>query len=107
VREDEIPAALKVILYRVIVLALDDLGLRTHSDQIEIALLREKNTLTLLIDDTPSHSPDAEPTTLVGIDANPESRFAKILELTTLSGGTFAATRPSAGHTILRASWVT
>lgn len=105
VQEKDIPAALKVILYRIIVLGLDDLALHTESDQIEIALLRDGDTLTLVIDDTPSQCADTEPTTLVGLDPKSESRFAKMLELTTLSGGRFATARPSARHTLVRASW--
>lgn len=104
-QEKDIPAPLKVILYRIIVLALDDIALHTDSDRIQIALRRDRGALTLLIDDTPSESPGLAATTLIGIDPDPESRFAKMLELTTLSGGRFAAARPAAGRIVLRASW--
>jgi signal transduction histidine kinase len=104
-QEKDIPAPLKVILYRIIVLALDDIALHTDSDRIQIALRRDSDALTLLIDDTPSASPDLAATTLIGIDPNPESRFAKMLELTTLSGGDFTAARPAAGRIMLRAAW--
>jgi signal transduction histidine kinase len=104
-QEKDIPAPLKVILYRIVVLALDDIALHTASDQIQIALRRDKGALTLLVDDTPSTAPDLAATTLIEIDPNPESRFAKILELTTLSGGRFAAARPAAGRIVLRAAW--
>jgi signal transduction histidine kinase len=103
-QEKDIPAPLKVILYRIIVLALDDIALHTDSDRIQIALRRERDALTLLIDDTPSASPDLAATTLIGIDPN-QSRFAKVLELTTLSGGGFTAARPAAGRIMLRAAW--
>lgn len=95
-QEQDIPAPLKVILYRIVVQALD---------QIALALRRDGEALTLLVDDTPSGAPDASATTLIGIDPAPESRFSKMLELTTLSGGSFAAARPSAGRIVLRASW--
>jgi signal transduction histidine kinase len=104
-QEKDIPAPLKVILYRIIVLALDDIALHTDSDQVMIALRRDSETLTLLVDDTPSESQDMAATTLIGVDPNPESRFAKMLELTTLSGGSFAAARPAAGRMMLRAAW--
>jgi hypothetical protein len=71
----------------------------------DIALRRDRGALTLLIDDTPSESPDLAATTLIKIDPDPESRFAKMLELTTLSGGRFAAARPAAGRIVLRAAW--
>ena len=103
-QEKDIPPPLKVILYRIIVLALDDIALHTDSDRIQIGLKRDRNTLTLLIDDTPHASTDMA-TTLIGIDPDPESRFAKMLELTTLSGGAFAAARPTAGRIMLRATW--
>lgn len=104
-QELDIPAPLKVILYRIIVLALDDIALNTDSDRILIALGRNGETLTLLIDDVPSEAPDLAATTLVEIDPHAESRFTKMLELTTLSGGSFAAARPSAGRIMLRAAW--
>lgn len=104
-QEHDIPAPLKVILYRIVVLALDEIALQTNSDQIALALRRDGEALTLLVDDTPSGAPDASETTLIGIDPAPESRFSKMLELTTLSGGHFAAARPAAGRVVLRASW--
>ena len=104
-QEKDIPAPLKVILYRIVVLALDDIALHTASDQVQIALRRDKDALTLLVDDTPSTAPDLAATTLIEIDQDPESRFAKMLELTTLSGGRFAAARPAAGRIVLRAAW--
>ncbi|MBU1395927.1 MAG: hypothetical protein KKE84_07265 [Gammaproteobacteria bacterium] len=103
-QEKDIPPPLKVILYRIIVLALDDIALNTDSDRIQISLMRDRNTLMLLIDDTPQASPDMA-TTVTGIDPDPESRFSKMLELTTLSGGRFAAARPAAGRIVLRATW--
>ncbi len=101
-QEKDVPAPLKVILYRIIMLALDDIALHTDSDQVLITLQRDRSTLTLLVDDTPSASAD---TTLIEIDPHQESRFAKMLELTTLSGGSFAASRPYAGRIVLRATW--
>ena len=101
--EKDIPVPLKVILYRIIVLALDDIALHTDSDLIRVALGRHDGTLTLLIDDAPPASPN--PATLVEIDPHAESRFAKMLELATLSGGSFAAARPSSGRIVLRADW--
>ena len=105
VQELDIPAPLKVILYRIVVLALDDIALHTDSDHILIALGRNGDTLTLVIGDVPPGDPDLAAATLVAIDPHAESRFIKMLELTTLSGGSFAATRPSADRIMLRASW--
>ncbi len=104
-QEADIPAPLKVILYRIIVLALDDIALHTDSGRIRIALDRDGGMLTLQIDDTPPASSDLATTTLVELDPRAESRFAKMLELATLSGGSFAAARPSSGRIVLRAGW--
>jgi signal transduction histidine kinase len=105
VQEKDIPAALKMILYRIIVLALDDIALHTTSDQVMLALRRADGTLTLLIDDTPSTEPEPADTTLIAIGAHSETRFEKMLELATLSGGTFASARPAADRIMLRAAW--
>jgi signal transduction histidine kinase len=105
VEENDIPASLKVILYRIIVLALDDIALHTDSDRILLRLWRSDDTLTLLVDDSPSESPDLGATTLVDVDPHQETRFAKMLELATLSGGSFSAARPSAKRIMLRAAW--
>lgn len=104
-QEKDIPASLKVILYRIIVLALNDIALHTTSDRVLIALGRHDETLTLMVDDTPPETADAAATTLVEIDPHSESRFIKMLELATLSGGSFSAARPCAGRIMLRAAW--
>src|SRR5574340_498653 len=104
VQEKDIPGPLKVSLYRIIVLALDDIALHTDSDHVLITLRRDGETLTLMVDDTPS-SPNMAATTLIEIDPHSESRFSKMLELATLSGGSFAAARPAAGRITLRAGW--
>lgn len=108
VQEKDIPAALKVILYRIVVLALDDIALHSDSDRVTIALRRQGDILTLLVDDTPSTAAEAEAaTTLIALDAHTEARFEKMLELATLSGGSFASARPAAGRILLRATWNT
>src|SRR5574340_656586 len=104
-QEKDIPAPLKVILYRIVMLALDDIASHTTSDQVRIALRRDGQALTLLADDAPSAPAGLPETTLIQIDPHQESRFAKMLELTTLSGGSFAAARPAAGRILLRAAW--
>jgi len=106
VQEKDIPAALKVILYRIVVLALDDIALHSDSDRVTIALRRQGDILTLLVDDTPSAT-EASATTLVALGAQSEARFEKMLELVTLSGGSFASARPAAGRILLRATWNT
>lgn len=103
--EKDIPAPLKVILYRVIMLALNDIALNSDSDRIRLALWRAGDLLTLMVDDTPSTSPGMAAATRIEVDPHAESRFARILELTTLSGGSFSASRPFEGRIMLRAAW--
>lgn len=104
-QEHDIPPPLKVILYRITVLALGDIAHHSTSDQVLVALQRDHETLSLTVDDTPANAADVAPATLVEINPRAESRFAQMLELTTLSGGSFAASRPAAGRTLLRAAW--
>jgi len=104
-QEQDIPAPLKVILYRIIVSVLDDLAQHTNTGQIHLGLWLEDNVLTLLIDDTATEMLDRTVTPLVNIDPQLRAGFARMEELTTLSGGVFRASHHSGGGTTLRASW--
>jgi two-component system, NarL family, sensor kinase len=104
-QEDEIPAPLKVIVYRIVMLALNDIEQYTSSDALLLTLMRTTEGLTVTIDNTPSGSPDGKTTESMGSRLNQQPRFAKMVELATLSGGTFKATRNSAGGIILKAVW--
>jgi len=104
-QEQDIPSPLKVILYRIIVSVLNDLAQHPNTGRIHLALRQEDNGLILLIDDTSTEMLDRTVTSLANIDPQLRAGFARMEELTTLSGGTFTAAHYSGGGTTLRASW--
>jgi two-component system NarL family sensor kinase len=104
-QEQDIPAPLKVILYRIIVSVLDDLAQHTNTGRIHLGLWLDDHALILLIDDTATEMLDRTVTPLVNIDPQLRAGFARMEELTTLSGGTFTASHHSGGGTTLRAAW--
>jgi signal transduction histidine kinase len=105
VREDEVPAPLKIVIYRIIAAALPDVAQHANPPRIHLALWRERRELTLLIDDTPSHLLDKTSHPLPDFDRQVRSGLARMEELTTLSGGTFSASYRTKGGTTLRAVW--
>ncbi|MGA7178370.1 MAG: histidine kinase [Thiobacillaceae bacterium] len=103
--EKEIPAALKIIIYRTVTLALSDIEQFTNSSRIVITLMRTANGLGLIVNTTPKGPPPTEAIQPVGDDYHLQPRFARMFELVTLSGGDFNVSRNSAGGIILKASW--
>jgi signal transduction histidine kinase len=104
-QEEDIPPPLKVILYRIIVSVLDDLAQHTLTGRIHLALWLNGETLTLLIDDAATEMLDKTAIPLSNIDPQTRAGFARMEELTTLSGGIFSAAHHSGGGTTLRATW--
>jgi signal transduction histidine kinase len=104
-QERDIPNPLKVILYRIIVSVLDDMAQHKNAVRIQLALWLDDDTLILLIDDTPTEALDRTVTPLMNIDPQLRAGFARMEELTTLSGGVFKASHHSGGGTTLRAAW--
>lgn len=104
-QERDIPNPLKVILYRIIVSVLDEMARHENAGIIHFALWLDDDSLILLIDDTPIESLDRTATPLVNIDPQLRAGFARMEELTTLSGGVFTASHHSGGGTTLRAEW--
>lgn len=104
-QEQDIPKPLKAILYRVIVSVLNDLAQHTRSGSVHLGLWLDGDTLTLLIDDTAAEALDTTAVPMAKIDPRLRAGFARMEELTTLSGGTFSASAHSGGGTALRASW--
>jgi len=104
-QERDIPITLKVILYRIIVSVLGDMAQHTNTGRIHLALWLDGDALTLLIDDTATEALDRTVTPLMNIDPQLRAGFARMEQLTTLSGGTFTASHHSGGGTTLRAAW--
>ncbi len=104
-RERDISKPLKSILYRIIVSVLSDMVQYTNAGRIHLALWLDDDTLTLMIDDTATESLDRTATPLLNIDPQSRAGFARMEELTTLSGGVFNASSHSGGGTTLQAAW--
>jgi signal transduction histidine kinase len=105
VQENDVPNTLKAILYRIVASVLDDMAKRAGVGRIHLALWRDDGNLMLLIDDAATGTLDSTATPLAKIDPELRAGFARMEELTTLSGGTFTASHHSAGNTTLRATW--
>lgn len=104
-QEQDIPAPLKAILYRIIASVVNDLAQHTKSGAIHLGLWLDRGSITLLIDDTATEALDRTVIPLANIDPELRAGFARMEELATLSGGTFSASRHHGGGTTLRASW--
>lgn len=104
-QERDIPPPLKIVLYRIIVSVLDDMAQHTNTGRIHLALWLDDANLILLIDDTATEALDTTAIPLTNIDPQLRAGFARMEELTTLSGGEFRASHHSGGGTTLRAAW--
>jgi signal transduction histidine kinase len=104
VQEIDMPAPLKIVIYRIIESAFTNIARYENTDQIELTLQLEDGVITLAIDDTSKDSRYAG-TAERDIDSDMQARFAEAQERTTLSGGSFAIARSKGGGVMLRASW--
>ncbi len=104
-QEADIPERLKIILYRIVVSVLADLARHTDNRRINLSLWKNGRTLFLMIDDTAREDLERTAVPLARIDPQLSAGFARMEELTTLSGGEFGAAHHAGGGTILRASW--
>jgi signal transduction histidine kinase len=102
VDEREIPAPLKGILYGIIVSVLGETAQHTKTARISLVLALDGNVLVLLIDGTVDESFD---TADAPIGPQVHAGFARMEQLTTLSGGAFTAEHRSDGGRTLRAAW--
>ena len=103
VQEKDVPGQLKGILYGIAMSVLGDMAEHPGTAPLRLSLsLHDGDTLVLLIDETASgasgvaHAP-GQPRLRAG--------FARMEELTTLSGGAFAVSHHAHGGTSLRAAW--
>ncbi len=103
-QEGAIPVPLKIVIYRIIESTFKNIAHYSGTDQIRLALQRAGDKIHLRI----SHTPDVEssadaPSHDAGADH--QFRFVEMMERTTLSGGTFRASRNDSGWIMLHASW--
>src|SRR5471030_549363 len=106
VQEIDVPAPLKIVLYRIIESAFTNIARYENTDQIELTLQLEDGVIALAIDDTSQDSRYAG-TAERDTDSALQASFAETQERTTLSGGSFVIARSKAGGVTLRASWST
>jgi signal transduction histidine kinase len=104
-QEQDIPPPLKVILYRIIVSVLEEMAQYVTAGRIHIGLSHEDDSLILLLNDTAAEALERTASPIVNVDPPVTSAFARMEELTTLSGGVFTASHHSGGGTTLRAVW--
>jgi signal transduction histidine kinase len=104
VQEHDVPAPLKIVIYRVIESAFANIARYESTDRIGLALQLEDGVITLAIDDTSQDSRYAA-TAEFESDSDVQLSFGEAQERTTLSGGRFTIARSEAGGVMLRASW--
>ena len=104
VREDDLPAPLKIVIYRIIETAFTSIARYESADRIELGLQLGGGAITLTIDDASRDSRYAA-TAQHDSESDPQVRFAEAQVRTTLSGGNFTIARKKAGGIALRASW--
>jgi two-component system NarL family sensor kinase len=102
-REDAVPAHLKIVIYRIIESLLKRIGRYEDTDRVRLALRLVGQSVILEFDDT-SHD------SAYGVaerQSNPhrEIHIVEMRERTTLSGGIFSITSNKAGGATFRASW--
>lgn len=102
VQENGIPASLKIVIYRIIESAFEDIARYENTDQIRLALRLRDGAISLAIDDT---SQDSRYDATAEHDTALQVRFSEARERTTLSGGKFTIGRGKAGGISLHASW--
>jgi signal transduction histidine kinase len=100
VQEQDIPAQLKIVIYRVIEAVLTDIGKNPNKDRIRVSLQPNANAIVLAIDDIPQELMSA-----ATVRGHSSLRFAAAQERATLSGGAFSAAFNRDGGITLNASW--
>jgi len=103
-REEDVPAPLKIVIFRIIESVFTTIARFENSDQIALALHFEDGAIVLAIDDS---SPDSLHAAAARRDADSDVqvRFGEAQERTNLSGGRFSIARGKGGRITLRASW--
>lgn len=116
--ESQVPAPLKIIIYRIVRAGLIRVAKFTRSIEVDLHLLLRDGSVTLVIDDRqilPAPATDDHlAVSGVGQDlgagvvqsGDPERELATMEERAVLSGGLFSASRNESGGMTLQASWL-
>jgi len=104
VQESELPAPLKIVIYRIIGAAFTSIARYESTYRIALGLQLADAAITLTIEDI---SEDSRYAALAQSESESELqvRFGEAQERTTLTGGNFTIVRKKAGGIALRASW--
>lgn len=98
--EEEIPPALKIVIFRIIEMAFENIVQHAQASRIGLALGLDDGAVSLEIYNAPGvpyGRPDLAP--------DQSLRFDEMRERTTLSYGVFSVTRDQAGGVTLHAAW--
>lgn len=104
-QENEVPAPLKIVIYRVIESAFKNIEQQSKSLQTRLILQRSGKTITLLINNTAAVSSGLADPCSQETSPDLHRRFSEMQERTTLSGGIFSASGNETDGFILCASW--
>jgi len=102
--EDDVPAPLRIVIYRIVESAFLNIARYEDTDRIALALRLEDGAVTLAIEDTAQDSRYAAQARRDN-GSTLRVRFAEAQERTILSGGSFTVARSKTGRVTLRASW--
>jgi signal transduction histidine kinase len=99
ITEQQIPPALKTIIFRILQEILSYIGIKANSDAVHIGLKISEGTIRLSVEDNgfAFYSPSA--------DADSATGMASTRERAVLSGGSFAISSNSRGGTLYEAVW--
>jgi signal transduction histidine kinase len=102
-REDAVPAHLKIVIYRIIESLLKRIARYEDTDRVRLALRLVGQSVILEFDDTSHDSSYGA----AERQSNPhrEIHIVEMRERTTLSGGIFSITPNKSGGATFRAAW--
>lgn len=104
VQEEQIPAPLRIVIYRIIESALSEIARYGHTDQVRLALRLTADAITVAIEYVPQDS--AFPAQASGNRSPaPPKRFVVAQERISQSGGTFLTAQNKEGGIALQAYW--
>ncbi|MDH4266061.1 MAG: GAF domain-containing protein, partial [Deltaproteobacteria bacterium] len=97
IAEDNVPAILKVVLYRILQETLNNIAKHSNADLIRLSLRKTETRIELIIQDNGQGFDIQIPRKGLGIES--------MRERTTFAGGTFTIDSAEGTGTIIRASW--
>ena len=102
-KENEIPNALKIVIYRVLQEALNNVAKHSGADKVTISLRKKDNTIQLIIEDNGCGFDVEE---ALSVESSERGfGLGSMKERTELSGGTFIINSAKGSGTFVLASW--